>query len=61
MWNFIKYCIYCMGITISAAFGNNPSGLTLKTGIIGLITAIIILAIVIGILFLFILILKRRR
>ena len=44
MWNFIKYSLCCMGITISAAFGYNPSGLTPKTAFTGVITAIIILA-----------------
>lgn len=52
MWEFIKYCFYCMGITISAAFGYNPSGLTWKTGIIGVITAIVLLALIICIIYL---------
>lgn len=52
MWEFIKYCFYCMGITISAAFGHNPSGLTWKTGIIGVLTAIILIAIVVCIIYL---------
>ncbi len=60
MWELIKYCLYCMGITISAAFGNNPSELTLKTAFIGVITAIIILAIVIGIVYLCVLISKNK-
>ncbi len=52
MWEFIKYCFYCMGITISAAFGYNPSGLTWKTGIIGVLTAIVLLALIICIIYL---------
>jgi hypothetical protein len=41
-----------MGITISAAFGYNPSGLTWKTGIIGVLTAIVLLALIICIIYL---------
>jgi len=52
MWEFIKYCFYCMGITISAAFGYNPSGLTWKTGIIGVLTSIVLLALIICIIYL---------
>ena len=51
MWEFIKYCFYCMGITISAAFGYNPSGLTWKTGFIGVATAILSLAFIICIVY----------
>jgi hypothetical protein len=41
-----------MGITISAAFGYNPSGLTWKTGIIGVLTSIVLLALIICIIYL---------
>lgn len=44
MCEFIVYCFHCMGITISAAFGYNPSGLNLKTGIIGVTTSIVLIA-----------------
>ena len=47
MWIFIKHCLFCMGITISAAFGYNPSGLTWKTGLIGVATAVVLFAVVI--------------
>ena len=46
MWGFIKYCFYCWGITISAAFGHNPSGLTWKTGIVGVLTQIVVLVVI---------------
>ena len=52
MWEFIKYCFYCMGITISAAFGYNPSGLLWKTGIIGVLTIIVLLVLTICIIYL---------
>ena len=34
MWEFIKYCLYCLGMSISAAFGNNPEGMTFKHAIV---------------------------
>ena len=61
MWEFIKYCFYCMGITISAAFGHNPSGLTWKTGIIGVLTAIILIAIVVCIIYLVNFIIQKNK
>ena len=33
-----------MGMTISSAFGNNPTELTLETGAIGISTAIVLLS-----------------
>ena len=38
MLGFVKYCFICLGIVISAAFGNNPKGLTVKTGVTGMLT-----------------------
>ena len=38
MWEFIKHCLYCLGVVISGAFGNNPDGMSRKTAIIGIIT-----------------------
>ena len=35
MWEFIKYCLICLCKFISAAFGNNPKGMTIKTIIVG--------------------------
>jgi len=52
MWEFIKYCLYCFGIVISAAFGNNPEGMNLKNIIVGGITIFVLLALVLGILWL---------
>ena len=61
MWEFIKYCFYCMGITISAAFGHNPSGLTWKTGIIGVLPAIILIAIGVCIIYLVNFIIQKNK
>ena len=38
MLEFIKYCLICLCKFISAAFGNNPKGMTIKTIIVGGIT-----------------------
>ena len=52
MWNFIRYCLYCMGIAISGSFGHNPDGLTWKTALIGVATLIVVGFLAIGLLFL---------
>lgn len=49
MWNFIKYCLKCFLIIIAAAFGNNPSDISFKNVIVGIITMFVL----IGLLFLF--------
>jgi len=61
MWEFIKYCFLCMCIVISAAFGYNPSGLTWKTGIIGVLTVIVLAALIICIIYLVFFIIKKTR
>ena len=43
MWNFIKYCLFCLGIVISGAFGSNPEGMSIETGIVGSITLLVLL------------------
>ena len=35
MWDFIKYCLYCLLLVISGAFGNNHKGITFKDIIVG--------------------------
>lgn len=52
MWEFIKYCFYCLGMSISAAFGNNPEGMTFKYAIVGSITMFVLLGLALGILWL---------
>ena len=52
MWEFIKYCLYCLLMAISAAFGNNPEGMTFKHIIVGSITMFVLLGLVLGILWL---------
>ena len=59
MWDFIKYCLYCMGITISAAFGYNPSNLTWKTGITGMLTAVALFCFAFSIVYLVYFIMQR--
>lgn len=39
----IKYMLYCLSLFISAAFGNNPDGLTWVTGLIGFGTLVLII------------------
>ena len=48
MWDFIKYCLYCMCMTISAAFGSNPDGLNWETGITGVFTSLVLLCLLGG-------------
>ena len=52
MLEFIKYCLYCLGIVIVGAFGKNPEGMSIKTVIIGSITMYVLLGLVLGILWL---------
>mgnify|MGYP003317193711 CR=1 FL=1 len=61
MWKFIKYCLYCLGIVISGAFGNNPEGLSIKTAIIGSITLFVLLGLALLILYLISLLVTRLR
>ena len=61
MWKFIKYCLYCLGIVISGAFGNNPEGMSVKTGIIGIITMFVLLGLALGILWLIAVIVNKLR
>ena len=61
MWDFIKYCLYSLGITISAAFGNNPSGLTWKTGFVGVVTAIVLLSLVLCIIYLVTFVIQKNK
>ena len=43
MWEFIKYCFKCLGIVIAGSFGYNPTGLTWKTGIVGVVTLFVLI------------------
>ena len=38
MWEFIKYCISCLLMVVSASIGDNPEGMSLKNIIVGLLT-----------------------
>lgn len=44
MWEFIKYCLFCLGIAVDASFGGNPDGLSLKTAIVGTLTWFVLTA-----------------
>ena len=52
MWKFIKYCLFCLLMSISAAFGNNPEGMTFRHAIVGIITIFVLLGLAFGILWL---------
>ena len=61
MWEFIKYCLYCLGIVISGAFGNNPEGMSIKTATICIITMFVLLGLALGILWLIAVIVNKFR
>ena len=52
MWDFIKYCLYCLGIAVSGSMGYNPEGMSLETIIIGVITLFVLGVLGAGILWL---------
>ena len=57
----LKYCLYCLGIVISGAFGNNPDGMSLKTIIVGSVTVFVLLGLALGILWLIAIIVNKIR
>lgn len=59
MFEFIKYCFYCLSLAVSGSFGYNPEGLTLTTGIIGVLTFFALIGLGIFLLYLIALLLKR--
>ena len=61
MWDFVKYCLYCLGIVISGAFGNNPEGMSIKNIIIGSVTLYTLLGLTLGILWLIATIVNKFR
>ena len=61
MWEFIKYCLICLGKFISAAFGNNPKGMTLKNIIVGGITLYVLVGVYLGSLQLLVIIVNKFR
>lgn len=61
MWEFIKYCLICLYKFISAAFGNNPKGMTIKTIIVGGITLYVLVGIYLGSLKLIVIIVNKFR
>ena len=50
--NFIWYCIQCMFSCFVAMFGHIPNGFTLKDGLVGVATLIVIILIIFLILWL---------
>lgn len=38
MWEAILYCLKCFVLVLSSSFGGNPSGLTWKVEIVGVLT-----------------------
>lgn len=61
MLKFIKYCLKCLLMSISAAFGNNPEGMTFKHAIVGSITMLVLLGLALGILWLIAVIVNKFR
>ena len=61
MWEFIKYCLICLCKFRSAAFGNNPKGMTIKTIIVGGITLYVLVGIYLGSLKLIVIIVNKFR
>ena len=61
MWEFIKYCLICLCKFISAAFGNNPKGMTIKTIIVGGITLYVLVGVYLGSLQLLVIIVNKFR
>lgn len=61
MWEFIKYCWYCFLMVISAAFGNNPEGMTFKNIMVGIVTMFVLLGLALLILWLIVLIINKFR
>ena len=59
MWEFIKYALYCAGLIISTAFGNNYDELTWKTGTIGCLMFVVIALLLIGIYFIILVVLRK--
>ena len=51
MVELIKYCLYCFGIFISASFGNNPSGLSFETVLVGIVTCLVLVGILLLLLY----------
>ena len=60
MWDFIKYCLYCLGLAILGSMGNNPEGLTFTTGLVGILTFFALIGIGCGLLYVISLFLKPK-
>ena len=60
MWKFIEYCLYCLLASISAAFGNNPEGMTFEHAAVGIITMFVLLGLIFGVLWLISVTVKKR-
>ena len=50
MWEFIKYCLFCVLMTLSASMGDVPKGMTYTHLIVGCVTMIVLLGLGLGIL-----------
>ena len=61
MWEFIKYCFYCLGVVISGASGNNPDGMSIKNIIIGSVTMAALTGLGLGLLWLIVIIVNKFR
>ena len=51
MLEFIKYCLWCVGIFLGGSLGQNPEGMSLKTGMIGFVTLVVLFLLLVLILY----------
>ena len=61
MLEFIKYCLYCLLMSIAAVFGNNPKGMTIKHAIVGSVTMLVLTGVALGLLWLIAVIVNKFR
>ena len=61
MWEYIKYCLYCLLMSISAAFGNNPEGMTFKHAIVGIVTMFVLLGLTLVFLWIIAMVINKLR
>lgn len=59
MWEFIKYCLYCMGSVFVGSFGNQTKDNSWKNTIVGILTMAVVLALLLFLFFIVCLIIKH--
>ena len=56
MWGIIKYMLNSLGMTFSAAFGNNPEGMSWKIAFVGVGTLVLLIILAYGLIYLLMLV-----